>query len=143
MQWVSHSAEEMQAYAARFVASLSPREGGATVVALSGQLGAGKTTFTQGAAKALGVEEVVTSPTFVIEKVYALTEQSFGRLIHIDAYRLESAHQLEVLEWEELLADPGNLILIEWPEQVPGAIPAGAAQLSFIVDGDTRVITRS
>ena len=60
----------MQDFAAEFVAELARGASSATVIALSGELGAGKTTFTQAAARALGVEETVNSPTFVIEKIY-------------------------------------------------------------------------
>ncbi len=109
------------------------------VVALSGDLGAGKTTFVQHIAKALGVEETVASPTFVIEKIYALAGQTFDRLVHIDAYRLDGAHELEKLGWQELLADPGNLILIEWPERVEAIIPADAIRLVLgILDDHSR-----
>jgi len=123
-----------------FVTSIQPHDG-ATVVTLSGVLGAGKTTFAQGVAKALGVEEIVTSPTFVIEKIYALQDQKFARLIHIDAYRLKGAHELEVLGWKELLADSGNLILLEWPEKVAEAIPADATRISFEINGEERIIS--
>ena len=89
------NAQELQAYARKFVASLMPHRDAATLVTLSGDLGAGKTTFTQGIARALGVEETVASPTFVIEKVYVLTAQRWERLVHIDAYRLEGIHHLD------------------------------------------------
>ena len=56
---------------------------------------------------------------------------SWKRLIHIDAYRLEGAHQLESLGWKEISADPSNLILIEWPEMVEGAIPEGAIRVKI------------
>jgi len=62
--------EEMQKIAGEWVQTLRPKENGATVLALSGELGAGKTTFTQGIARGLGVTEQVTSPTFVIQKTY-------------------------------------------------------------------------
>jgi tRNA threonylcarbamoyladenosine biosynthesis protein TsaE len=122
--------EEMAAEAARFVATLFPRGDGATVVALSGDLGAGKTAFVKGAAQALGVTEHVTSPTFVIMKIYPL-RGAFKRLVHIDAYRLKGEHHLKVLGWDEILADPANLIFIEWPGVAGGAIPQGALRLSF------------
>lgn len=123
-----------------FVIGLRPQTGAATVVTLSGDLGAGKTTFTQGIARALGVEEHVTSPTFVLEKVYELTDQKWKRLIHIDAYRLVSEHELEVLGWHDMAADPGNLIIIEWPEMVAELIPADAVRVALSGDGDVREI---
>lgn len=117
----------------------------AQVIALSGDLGAGKTTFAQAVARELGVTETVTSPTFIIERVYKLSRESgrgFAHLIHIDAYRLESERELEALGWEELVADPQNLILIEWCERVPSLIPKDAKRLTFsYVSEDTRTIS--
>ena len=124
-----------------FVAHLEPAANAARLVTLSGELGAGKTTFAQAVAKALGVEETVTSPTFVIEKIYALQNQKFTRLVHMDAYRLKSAHELDVLGWKELLADEGNLILLEWPERVAELIPESAIRIRFDIQHDERIIT--
>ena len=135
-----HSAAELQQHATQFIARLEASTT-ATTVTLSGELGAGKTTFVQALAKALGVEESVTSPTFVLEKIYQLQGQKFARLIHIDAYRLKGAHELEVLGWKELLADSGNLIVLEWPERVAEAIPAGAIRIRFDIEGDERTIS--
>jgi tRNA threonylcarbamoyladenosine biosynthesis protein TsaE len=132
---------ESQEAAARFVRSLKPRGDMADSITLSGELGAGKTTFAQGIAKALGVEETVTSPTFVLEKIYKLENQKWQRLVHIDAYRLKSAHELEVLGWKELLADAGNLIVLEWPERVAEAIPSDAIRIRFDIQGDERIIS--
>ncbi len=100
----------------------------ATVVTLSGDLGAGKTTLTQAIARELGITENIISPTFVIMKRYELHKKN---LIHIDAYRLESADELLKLGWAELIADPKNLILIEWPEKVAEIIPKNAVRVSL------------
>ncbi|MBI2030452.1 tRNA (adenosine(37)-N6)-threonylcarbamoyltransferase complex ATPase subunit type 1 TsaE [Candidatus Kaiserbacteria bacterium] len=132
---------EMSAHAARFITDLPPRKDTATIVTLSGDLGAGKTTLTQGIARALGVEETVTSPTFVLEKSYELTGQKWSRLIHIDAYRLVSEHELEVLGWREMAQDPANLIVIEWPEMVVELIPADAIRITLSGDGDVRELS--
>jgi tRNA threonylcarbamoyladenosine biosynthesis protein TsaE len=126
----------MAVEAARFVAGLSPRADGATIVTLSGDLGAGKTAFVKGAALSLGLTEHVTSPTFVIMKIYDLEKQAFARLVHIDAYRLKGAHHLKVLGWETLLRDPKNLIFVEWPEQAGGAIPSSAIRITLRYSGD-------
>lgn len=130
----------MDIESARLIASLTHRTDSATIIALSGDLGAGKTTFAQGIARALGVDENVTSPTFVIEKIYQLENQAFARLIHIDAYRLNDPHELEVLGWKEIIADPLNLIVIEWPEKVGELIPVDAMHVSFDGSGDSREI---
>src|SRR4051812_11428104 len=103
----------------------------ATVVALSGDLGAGKTTLTQAIARELGIRETVISPTFVIMKIYELEKEAWKHLVHIDAYRLESSRELERLGWAEIIADPENLVLIEWPEKVPEAIPETAYRISL------------
>ena len=119
---------ELNAEAGRFATSLK-RGKTATIVALSGVLGAGKTAFTQSLASSFGVEETVTSPTFVIQKIYALPAGSrggFKRLIHIDAHRITKAHELEVLGWSEIAADPDNIIVIEWPEHAAILIPRDA-----------------
>lgn len=138
----SHTPEELRALAATFVEGLLPVAGGATIVTLSGDLGAGKTTFAQGIATALGITEQVTSPTFIIENIYALEGRQWERFIHIDAYRLKGAHELEVLGWQEIVADPKNLIVLEWPEQVSGAIPERAVRLKFEIEGDARRIVQ-
>ncbi len=125
------SKTEIPKIAKAILASLKPKTkhqtaGGATVITLSGELGAGKTTLTQTIARDLGVKENVISPTFVIMKSYKIVDSRFKTLVHIDAYRLDSAKELERLGWAALIADPENLILIEWPERVPEAIPATA-----------------
>ena len=114
---------EFEAEAERFATTLTPHREGATLVTLSGELGAGKTTFTKAAAKALGVTEVVNSPTFVLEKIYLLPAgKPFKRLIHIDAYRLEKGSDLAPLGFDEIMQESGNLILLEWPEKVADAL---------------------
>lgn len=142
MKFETTSGDELKARAAEFARSLS-RGDRATVVTLSGDLGAGKTTFTQGMAAALGVEEPVTSPTFVIEKIYALKDQAFSHLIHIDAYRLTGSHELEVLGWKAIVAEPGNLVVIEWPERVPELIPEDVVELRFDIEGEGRRISHN
>ena len=108
------------------------RKGEALVVCLNGDLGVGKTTFTKCVAKTLGVLEVITSPTFVIEKIYNLPEKStFDRLIHIDAYRISKCEELDVLGWSDMLKDSSNLIFIEWPVNIKDRIPNNALNIYF------------
>ncbi len=142
MEKVIRTIKELESEAKRFVASRVPAEG-ATFVTLSGELGAGKTAFTKAVARALGVEDVVNSPTFVLEKIYLLPAgQPFKRLINIDAYRLEKGGDLAPLGFDELMHDPENLILLEWPEKVAGALPPPTMRISFAVqDDDSRVLS--
>jgi tRNA threonylcarbamoyladenosine biosynthesis protein TsaE len=130
--------EELQEEARRFAAGLSPAQDHATLVTLSGELGAGKTSFTQGMAQALGISETITSPTFVLEKSYALEDRPFARMIHIDAYRLEGEKSLTPLGFEDLYADPASLIVLEWPELVASQLPKADHALTFSVAGDGR-----
>jgi tRNA threonylcarbamoyladenosine biosynthesis protein TsaE len=137
METVLRSLPELETEAARFVSSLSPKAAGATLVTLSGELGAGKTTFTQAVAKALGVAEHVTSPTFVLMKIYGLPEGStFKRLVHIDAYRLEGGAELAPLGFDEVMQDAATLVLLEWPEQVADGLPTATHALKLNVVSD-------
>ncbi|MDD2657169.1 MAG: tRNA (adenosine(37)-N6)-threonylcarbamoyltransferase complex ATPase subunit type 1 TsaE [Candidatus Pacebacteria bacterium] len=143
MEKVIRTLAELDEEATRLVGELVPGEG-ATLITLTGELGAGKTAFTKSVARVLGVDEVLTSPTFVLEKIYKLgsSTSKFKRLIHIDAYRLESGKELAALGFDELLQDAGNLIMLEWPEKVADTLPAPAVKISILVeDDDARVIS--
>jgi tRNA threonylcarbamoyladenosine biosynthesis protein TsaE len=96
----------------------TPETDEAFVVGLSGHLGAGKTAFTKEIARIMGVKQEITSPTFVIMKIYETQNERWPRLIHIDAYRLERGEELQAIDFERLVSDKRNLILIEWPENV-------------------------
>ena len=98
----------------------------ALVVGLSGDLGTGKTTFTQAVGKHLGIKHKITSPTFVIMKSYKLKAKSYKLLFHVDAYRLKNEKELLHLGWEEIISKKEHLVFIEWPENVKKAIPADA-----------------
>jgi tRNA threonylcarbamoyladenosine biosynthesis protein TsaE len=141
MSILVRNTEELTKVAKDFLATLSPGNT-ATVVALSGDLGAGKTAFTKALANLLGIVEIVTSPTFVIEKIYELKGQSFTYLIHIDAYRIDRSEELRHLGFDQIVSSPENLIVIEWPERVQDIIPKNAKQISFkFIDETTREIT--
>ena len=108
----------------------------ALVVGLSGHLGAGKTAFSKMIAASLGVVGEVTSPTFVIMKLYDIDPSlryPWTRLVHIDAYRLERREELEALNFEQVVADRNNLVLIEWPENVGLTDFVPQAHLSFAI----------
>ena len=168
MKYISHKIEETACFAKSFLQILcgqvekSPTTL-ATVVGLYGNLGAGKTTFTQCLAKELGITETLTSPTFVIEKIYPIKHSSsttypqayqttspqvfpqfsipFTQIIHIDAYRLDNGSELEVLGFKKLLEDSKNLILVEWPERVIDILPKDHIKIHFtFVDEVTREI---
>jgi len=115
----------------------------ALVVALSGDLGAGKTTLTKEMSKIFEIKEDIISPTFVIMKKYDIHNKNFPwkNLIHIDAYRLEKDHELLRLGFEELSKDKDNLIIIEWPELVKGCLDSDTFSINLShIDEETRKI---
>lgn len=113
----------------------------ATIIALSGNLGAGKTTFVQLLAKELGVSEKVTSPTFTIMKGYELADR-FNLLVHMDAYRIEALNELGPLRFSELLANKYNLLCIEWAEKIQSALPSEIIKINIeILPDGKREIT--
>ncbi len=102
---------------------ISHKKQSATIIALEGALGAGKTTFVQLLAKELGITDIVQSPTYVLMRSYSILFHQFRTLIHIDAYRLESPEEFEVLRPHSFLSDASVLMCIEWPERVVGTLP--------------------
>jgi tRNA threonylcarbamoyladenosine biosynthesis protein TsaE len=116
------------------------------IVCLSGDLGSGKTTFTQGLLKGLKVKGPYTSPTFVVMKEYHITCNikhktknkktfhapcsMFHAVYHIDAYRVNSKDILD-LSWEEIIASPQNIVIIEWADRIRDIIPKGSLWIEF------------
>jgi tRNA threonylcarbamoyladenosine biosynthesis protein TsaE len=123
MEFLSKGVAETAQIAANFVKTTlaKPDFDGATIVGLYGELGSGKTTFMKYLAESLGVEEIIQSPTFVIMKKYELRNLDF--LIHIDAYRIDKEEEMLNLGWQEITADPKNIVCIEWPERISGIMP--------------------
>ena len=114
----------------------------AAILALSGELGAGKTTFVQALGKALGISETMQSPTYVLMKKYQIPQgdtltpglskvSPFKQLIHIDAYRLEKPEEFAALRPEQFLQDPKTLVVVEWPEKAAGALPPADLTINF------------
>ncbi len=109
----------------------------ASVIELIGDVGTGKTTFTRGLAKGLGVKEPVTSPSFTISKQYALP--SGGRLIHYDFYRLQDPG-LMAEDLSENLQNPNNVIVIEWGESISDLLPKNHHIIRFEYADDGRKV---
>lgn len=114
--------------------------GRARVLALYGDLGAGKTAFTKVVAKQLGISESVTSPTFVVMKRYEPSIGSWRSLVHIDAYRLESVEELVVLGFRDWLLESNTLIIIEWADKVESLLPTDTYKLRFSLEGESRTL---
>lgn len=126
--------------ASALLSIIAPQKGRATVVGLSGDLGAGKTTLTQSIGTLLGVEASMQSPTFVIAKRYETKHPDFSSLVHMDAYRIESETELAPLRFDELLREERTLVVIEWPERIEAALPESAILFTIEHKGDRRRI---
>lgn len=103
----------------------------ARVVALIGPLGAGKTTFVQGFSRGLGLRASAKSPTFIIVRRTSLRRGPFRNLFHMDAYRLSGPRDLKLLGFADTLADPKNVILIEWADRIRAALPKNTIIVRF------------
>ena len=129
------SVEESWVAAAEVTKMLAP----GTVIALHGELGAGKTTFMQGIAMALGIDRPVTSPTYTLSNEY--NAPSF-KLVHMDLYRLTSPDDLLAIGYAEHIEN-GAVVAVEWPERAEELIPPDALHVYLdIGDGiEDRTIT--
>lgn len=127
MEFITHAPEQTEALGERLAARLRPGD----VVAYYGGLGAGKTAFTRGLARGLGVTEPVTSPTYTI-----VNEYLSGRmpLFHFDMYRLSSSEELFDIGWEDYL-QRGGVCAVEWSENVADAL-AGAVEVRLERTGE-------
>lgn len=103
------------------------------LLALSGPLGAGKTTLTQALGKLLGVRETITSPTFGLQHIYATHHPQYDTLIHVDCYRLQNMEaELPALDLEYWLQQPRTLVVVEWAERMQKILTAAdAAWVTF------------
>lgn len=132
MKLVTRNAAETEAAGAELGRALQPGD----LVVLSGDLGAGKTTFAKGVARALGVREPVTSPTFTIVHEY----DGDVRVAHVDAYRLMCMQELHDLGFEELLED--CVVLVEWGDVVAPLLPGDRVEVHLAMgdEPDTRYL---
>ncbi len=132
------SLAELADFAKQYVAQLPKTHGSsAHIVGLKGNLGAGKTTFAKLVAKELGVTGTVHSPTFTLVQAYPIEHPPFKKLIHIDAYRLSPSDK-DTIGWGTYAADPANVILVEWPENLPGNTKQFPTIEFSVVDEETR-----
>lgn len=129
----SFSPEETKQFGHAMAESLVRERGKkAIIIALRGDLGAGKTTFTQGFFRGLGIRRNPISPTFVLMRRYPYRRHGFSDIYHIDAYRLSGTVAAAAIEMDTILKDPKNIVLVEWPEKVEDILPRGAVRLDFI-----------
>jgi tRNA threonylcarbamoyladenosine biosynthesis protein TsaE len=133
-EYVSSSPEETEAFGERLAAYLEP----GSVIALSGGLGAGKTCLVKGIARALGVGENITSPTYTIINEYRRDGHS---LYHIDAYRLNGDEDFASTGAGGCFS-AGGITIIEWGDRIPGSIPVDAVRIEIEISGTQSRIFR-
>jgi len=138
---ITHSTEETRALGATLARDILS----GSVLALRGDLGAGKTTFVQGLLEELGAEKPFVSPTFVIMKEYDLaapTTTGIARVYHVDAYRIDDPADMEKLGFDEWCADPEGLVLVEWPEKIANLLPENTKTVSlrWLSDTDREIV---
>ncbi len=114
------------------------------IFCLYGDLGSGKTTFTQGFAVGLGITSRVLSPTFLISKRYSTPYQD-RYMYHLDIYRMQSKEQFDGIGLTELMSDTRSCILIEWAEKLESLLPAKRTDLTFssLSDGSHTIIVET
>ena len=112
---------------------------GSLVLALSGELGAGKTIFAQGVGEYLGISRIINSPTFVIMKRYDISRESktpkkfkgMHNFYHFDCYRINSSDEILELGWQDIISADGNLVLVEWAERIKDILPSDAVWIKM------------
>ena len=129
-EFTTHSPEETERYAGELAKSLSR----GTVLLLFGGLGAGKTAFTRGFARGLGITEPVSSPTFTIVQEYVIP--SGGMLYHMDLYRIADSAAALGFGVDEFIDDPKAYKLIEWPERIESLLPEKCLTVEITHQGD-------
>ncbi len=136
-QYLTNSEKETKDLAKKLAKKLTG------VIALFGELGAGKTTFVQGFAKGLGIKEKIISPTFVLIRQHPIPNTT-KTLYHIDLYRLDSAADLKTIGLNEIISNPQNLVLIEWAEKAEKYLPKNTVKITIEKMGENeREITVS
>lgn len=132
---ISRSVRQTKVIAGRMAREIL-RDGGPHVIGLYGNLGSGKTVFAQGFARTLGIKENVSSPTFVLLKIYKLPKpRKFKYLIHVDCYRLYSPKDILHLVIKDFLRNSDTIILVEWADRLGKLMSQDSIRVSFNYGG--------
>lgn len=127
MEKIVRSTKETRKLAREIAKNLKPGQ----ILALYGELGTGKTTFTRFLAKELGFEARVQSPTFVLARVYERQEGQLRKINHLDLYRLQNSEEVEELALQEYFYRPYSVTVIEWPEKAEKFLPEDTIKIYF------------
>jgi len=138
-QVTTNSAKQTFEFAEKFSKTLK----GGEIIGLVGDLGAGKTIFTKGLASGLGIKKNITSPTFVLMRIYEVRSEKLEvrNFVHIDAYRIKSVKDLESIGAEEYFNRPDTIIIIEWADRIKKILPKKAKFIKIQhIEGNKRLI---
>jgi len=144
MEVITKSAQETAALGEKTANQLTIKHK-PLIIALTGELGSGKTVFVQGLARGLGIKERILSPTFVMVRQYEISpsRSSSGHNIfyHVDLYRIEGEKDIEGLGLEEIWSDPKNLVAIEWAEKIKKILPKKRIEIHFeyLIDNQRQI----
>ncbi len=139
MKYIVAKVEEWDRMAQTVAKDLRP----GMILALSGPLGAGKTTFVQALSRVLGAKGNPRSPTFSLVRSYAVKAGDIKTLVHVDAYRIEDERDILPLGLDEYLSEPGTVVAIEWSERIANFIRATKVPvLSIAIEPDISGIRR-
>ncbi len=133
----STSPDHTKQIAADFAKTLK----GGEVIFLEGELGSGKTTFVQGAAKALGYNGPVRSPTFTLVNIYPTSHENIKKIIHVDLYRIKDSSELRQLALEEHVQDQSSVMFVEWPNLLEPLLKTKPKRITFEETSFGRSIT--
>lgn len=140
MKVITHSEAETKKIAQTLAAKL---KGGETI-GLIGDLGAGKTAFVKGLAAGLGIKSRITSPTFVLMKVYKVKHKSIKHFVHVDAYRVKKAEALQQIGLDEYMRSKDAVVVIEWADLVKSILPSKKKIYTFAhTQSNSRVIANT
>ena len=134
MEQITHSSQETTQCGIAFAKTLKPGD----LVALFGDLGSGKTTFLQGAMSGLGITQRVTSPTFIMAKMYIAPTKT--PVFHIDLYRTESPDDLASIGLTDMINDPNAIIFVEWADKMKALLPQRAIRVTLTKTGENERI---
>ncbi len=139
MEIITKNEEETLSFAEKYARGLAPGQ----IISLIGDLGAGKTVFTKGLAKGLGINQNVSSPTFNIMRLYEIRESASNKDIkkfcHIDAYRIENEFEVIDVGAEDFIGQKDTVTVIEWADKIREILPTRATTINIkILDNDER-----
>lgn len=141
MEIITKTEEETLRFAQKYAQGLKPGQ----ILGLSGELGAGKTVFTKGLAKGLGIQQNVASPTFNLMRLYEIREPAANpeikKFCHIDAYRVESEFEVIDAGVEDYMGKEDTLTVVEWADKIGDILPGRTVHISFkILEDNSRKI---